>query len=70
MVSGGPFDGMPRWAQRFAEILPLTHFVRIVRGILLRGASLVDVHRDLWPLLVFMVVTLTLSVLRFRKRLD
>ncbi len=65
-----PFDGMPRWAQRFAEILPLTHFVRIVRGILLRGASLVDVHRDLWPLLVFMTVTLALSVLRFRKRLD
>jgi ABC-2 type transport system permease protein len=65
-----PFDGMPRWAQRFAEILPLTHFVRIVRGILLRGASLVDVYRDLWPLLVFMTVTLALSVLRFRKRLD
>jgi ABC-2 type transport system permease protein len=65
-----PFDGMPRWAQSFAEILPLTHFVRIVRGILLRGADLAEVHRDLWPLLAFMTVTLSLSVLRFRKRLD
>jgi ABC-2 type transport system permease protein len=65
-----PFDGMPGWAQAFAEILPLTHFVRIVRGILLRGASLVEVTPDLWPLLVFTMVTLTLSVLRFRKRLD
>jgi ABC-2 type transport system permease protein len=65
-----PFDGMPRWARYFAEILPLTHFVRIVRGILLRGASLAEVHRDLWPLLAFMTVTLSLSVLRFRKRLD
>ena len=65
-----PFDGMPRWAQWFAEILPLTHFVRIVRGILLRGASFSEVHRDLWPLIAFMMVTLSLAVLRFRKRLD
>jgi ABC-2 type transport system permease protein len=65
-----PFDGMPRWAQYFAEILPLTHFVRIVRGILLRGASLAEVHRDLYPLIAFMALTLSLSVLRFRKRLD
>jgi ABC-2 type transport system permease protein len=65
-----PFDGMPRPAQWIAEIFPLTHFVRILRGILLRGASLGEVSRDLWPLLAFFVVTMALSVLRFRKRLD
>jgi len=65
-----PFDGMPRPAQWIAEIFPLTHFVRIIRGILLRGATLGEVSRDLWPLLVFFLVTMGLSVLRFRKRLD
>ena len=65
-----PFDGMPRPAQWIAEIFPLTHFVRIIRGILLRGATLGEVSRDLWPLLVFFLVTMSLSVLRFRKRLD
>jgi ABC-2 type transport system permease protein len=65
-----PFDGMPRPAQWIAEIFPLTHFVRIIRGILLRGATLGEVSRDLWPLLAFFLVTMTLSVLRFRKRLD
>jgi ABC-2 type transport system permease protein len=65
-----PFDGMPRPAQAIAEIFPLTHFVRIIRGILLRGATLGEVSRDLWPLLAFFLVTMALSVLRFRKRLD
>jgi ABC-2 type transport system permease protein len=65
-----PFDGMPRPAQYIAEIFPLTHFVRIVRGILLRGASLGEISRELWPLLAFFLVTMALSVLRFRKRLD
>ncbi len=65
-----PFDGMPQPAQYLAEILPLTHFVRIVRGILLRGASLREVSRELWPLFAFMAVTMGLSIARFRKRLD
>jgi ABC-2 type transport system permease protein len=65
-----PFDGMPRPAQYLGELLPLTHFVRIVRGILLRGASLGEVHRELWPLFAFMAVTMGLSIARFRKRLD
>jgi ABC-2 type transport system permease protein len=64
-----PFDGMPRPARIIAEIFPLTHFVRIVRGILLRGATLGEISRELWPL-PFFLVTMTLSVLRFRKRLD
>jgi ABC-2 type transport system permease protein len=65
-----PFDGMPRAAQWLAEVLPLTHFVRIIRGIMLRGASLPEVGRDLWPLGVFFLATLTLATIRFRKRLD
>lgn len=65
-----PFDGMPRAARWLAEILPLTHFVRIIRGIMLRGASLSEVGRDLWPLGLFFAAMMTISMLRFRKRLD
>jgi ABC-2 type transport system permease protein len=65
-----PFDGMPRPAQWLAEIFPLTHFVRILRGILLRGATLGEVAPELWPLALFFAVTMALSVARFRKRLD
>jgi ABC-2 type transport system permease protein len=65
-----PFDGMPRPAQLLAEVFPLTHFVRIIRGILLRSAGLADVLPDVWPLLAFFAATMSLSVLRFRKRLD
>ena len=72
MLSGYmfPFEGMPRPAQWLAEIFPLTHFLRIIRGIVLRGASLGDVRGELWPLALFFLVTLTLAALRFRKRLD
>jgi ABC-2 type transport system permease protein len=72
MLSGYmfPFDGMPRPAQWLAEIFPLTHFLRIVRAIVLRGASFGDVAGELWPLALFCCVTLTLAALRFRKRLD
>jgi ABC-2 type transport system permease protein len=65
-----PFDGMPRAAQWIAEVFPLTHFVRITRGILLRGATLSDVHREIWPLLAFLSVAMAASIARFRKRLD
>jgi ABC-2 type transport system permease protein len=51
-------------------VLPLTHFLRIVRGIILRGATLGDVWPDIWPLLLFFSVAISLSILRFRKRLD
>jgi ABC-2 type transport system permease protein len=72
MLSGYmfPFDGMPKPAQWLAEIFPLTHFLRIVRGIVLRGATLGDVAGELWPLALFLCVTLTLAAFRFRKRLD
>ncbi len=65
-----PFDGMPRLAQQIAEVLPLTHFVRLIRGIMLRGASLAELSAELVALGVFAAVTLTLAMLRFRKRLD
>jgi ABC-2 type transport system permease protein len=65
-----PFDGMPRPAQLLAEVFPLTHFVRIIRGILLRSAGLADVLPDVWPLFAFFLATMAISVLRFRKRLD
>ena len=65
-----PFDGMPWPAQWLAELFPLTHFVRIIRGIMLRGASLPEVGGDIVPLAAFFVVTMTLATIRFRKRLD
>ena len=65
-----PFDGMPKLAQYIGEIFPLTHFVRIIRGIILRGADLMDVLPESAALIVFMLVTLGLAILRFRKRLD
>ena len=65
-----PFDGMPRLAQAIAQLLPLTHFNQIVRGIVLRGAALSDLQPQLGKLALFMLVTMTLALLRFRKRLD
>ena len=65
-----PFDGMPKAAQWLAEVLPLTHFLRIARGIVLRGATLGDVSGDVKALLIFFGLSFGLAVLRFRKRLD
>lgn len=65
-----PFAGMPRPVQWLAEVLPLTHFLRLVRGIMLRGASLWELWPDALALLVFIVAMMALAILRFRKRLD
>jgi ABC-2 type transport system permease protein len=65
-----PFDGMPLAARWLSEAFPLTHFVRIIRGIMLRGATFPEVGRDLWPLGLFFLATMTLATIRFRKRLD
>jgi len=65
-----PFDGMPRAAQWIAQLLPLTHFTDMVRGVLLRGAPIAELGRPAAKLLVFLVVTLGIATLRFRKRLD
>jgi ABC-2 type transport system permease protein len=65
-----PFDGMPRLAQLVAQLLPLTHFVEIIRGIVLRGAPLAAMQLPAAKLVVFFLVTLAIATLRFRKRLD
>jgi len=65
-----PFAGMPRPAQLIAEALPLTHFIRLIRGVMLRGASLQELSGELFILAGFIVVLMTLAILRFSKRLD
>jgi ABC-2 type transport system permease protein len=65
-----PFRGMPGWAQDVGECLPLTHFLRIVRGILLKGNGLTECLTDLWPIALFVVAALTLAVKRYRQTLD
>jgi ABC-2 type transport system permease protein len=65
-----PFAGMPQWAQWVGETLPLTHFVRIVRAIMLKGASLSVLHFDVAALAVLMLIAMTIAVARFRRTLD
>lgn len=65
-----PFRGMPQWAQTIGEALPLTHFLRIVRGVMLKGNGLPDAWPNLWPLLLFLLVVSTVAVNRYRQTLD
>jgi ABC-2 type transport system permease protein len=65
-----PFRGMPGWAQGMGEILPLTHFLRLVRGVMLKGSGLPDVWPDMWPLLAFLLAVSVLAVRRYRQTLD
>jgi ABC-2 type transport system permease protein len=65
-----PFRGMPVWAQHVGEVLPLTHFLRIVRGILLKGNGLPEIWPNLWPLMLFMVVVISFGLKRFKQTLD
>lgn len=65
-----PFEGMPLVAQWLGEVLPNTHFIRLTRGIMLRGASIGDLYRDVGYLLGFALVAMTGAALRFTKRLD
>src|SRR5262249_920680 len=65
-----PFRGMPPWAQTIGEVFPLTHFLRIVRGILLKGNGFDDIAGGLWPIAAFAAVALTIGVKRYRQTLD
>jgi ABC-2 type transport system permease protein len=65
-----PFKGMPRWAQYIGEVLPITHFLRIVRGILLKGNGLSDILPEVWPMVIFGVLVIGLGVVRYRQTLD
>ncbi|MES2253904.1 MAG: ABC transporter permease [Pseudomonadota bacterium] len=65
-----PFAGMPRWAQYIGEVLPATHFLRIVRGILLKDNGVPEIWPDVWPLLLFTLAVGTIALARFRRTLD
>lgn len=65
-----PFRGMPHWAQWLGEVFPLTHFLRIVRGILLKGNGVADIAPDLGALALFATIVLTVAVKRYRQTLD
>jgi ABC-2 type transport system permease protein len=65
-----PFRGMPYWAQALGEMLPLTHFLRIVRGILLKGNGFSEIIGELWPIALFAAVILAIGVKRYRQTLD
>ncbi|HEY2779430.1 MAG TPA: ABC transporter permease [Steroidobacteraceae bacterium] len=65
-----PFQGMPAWARGVGEVLPLTHFNRLVRGILLKGNGWTDLWPSLWPLLIFTVLVMVLAVRFYRSTLD
>jgi ABC-2 type transport system permease protein len=65
-----PFAGMPQWAQWIGEALPLTHYLRIVRAIMLKGATIEDLRYDAIALFVLMLVAMTIAVTRFRRTLD
>jgi len=65
-----PFRGMPVWAQAIGEILPLTHFLRIVRGIMLKGNGIAEVSAQLWPIALFMLVAGVVALMRYRQTVD
>lgn len=65
-----PFRGMPDWAQAIGEVLPLTHFLRIIRGIVLKGNGWEQVAPHVWPMLLFTLVVLLIGLKRYRRTLD
>ena len=65
-----PFAGMPVWAQWIGEALPLTHYLRIVRAIMLKGATIESMHYDAAAMFVLMLIAMTIAVTRFRRTLD
>ena len=72
MLSGFmfPFRGMPDWAQAIGQIFPLTHFLRVVRGVMLKGADFAAMWPSIWPMLIFIAVAMTIAMLRYRSTLD
>jgi ABC-2 type transport system permease protein len=65
-----PFAGMPAWARWVGEGLPLTHYLRIVRAIMLKGSTLADLHYDTFALAALMLLAMAIAVMRFRRTLD
>jgi len=65
-----PFRGMPGWAQTLGEIFPLTHFLRIVRGIMLKGTGLAEITPSIWPLAIILLVVSVVALKRYQRTLD
>jgi ABC-2 type transport system permease protein len=65
-----PFYGMPNWAQKLGAILPLTYFLRITRGIMLKGNGFAETWPSIWPIIVFMIAALFIGVISYRQTLD
>ncbi len=65
-----PFRGMPQWAQAIGEAIPLTHFLRVVRGIMLKGANFAEIWPNVWPLAAIWAALATIALLRYRRTLD
>ena len=65
-----PFKGMPEWAQAIGSSLPLTHFLRLVRGVMLKGGGFAEIANSTWPLAVFWLVVATFALVRYRRTLD
>ncbi|HKQ98481.1 MAG TPA: ABC transporter permease [Candidatus Polarisedimenticolia bacterium] len=65
-----PFQGMPKWAQAIGSLLPMTYFIRLVRGILLKGNGWADLWPSVWPLMVFTVVVMSIALVFYKRTLD
>jgi len=65
-----PFRGMPVWAQWIGEVFPLTHFLRVVRGILLKGNGMAEIWPEMWPIIAFVVASALLAMKQYRQTLD
>ena len=65
-----PFRGMPGWAQAIGEALPLTHFLRIIRGVMLKGNDFAATAPELWPIALFAGIALIIAAVRYRQTLD
>jgi ABC-2 type transport system permease protein len=65
-----PFKGMPEWAQWIGQVIPLTHFLRVVRGVMLKGATFAEVAPEVWPLALFLAAVATIALVRYRRTLD
>jgi ABC-2 type transport system permease protein len=65
-----PFRGMPEWAQWIGSLLPLTHFLLLVRGIMLKGNDFLDLIPQIWPILAFMLVVILIGLGFYKRTLD
>jgi ABC-2 type transport system permease protein len=65
-----PFQGMPAWARAIGDLLPLTHFVRAARGVLLKGEDAVLVAQEMWPVALFGLAAAALALATYRRRID